>query len=238
MSKITGFEVKEFKRILKAAHQRSKNIMYKAAMDTITDKKTLKYSEIEIQNIDKIMYKTFKESQNRLLKDAPTVFRNVLLTFVMDDQPACFIVRYDDKDGKSKSVSVCSFHMMTDDEDQVLVSVHYITKDKKASHKVKQVAFKTDGENIFSFGETDNFETKLISFAYSLQMLVNRYTSINEEIPEGEELSTGINDYFQSYVKDSLLEIQESKKDIDLSSAISLLNADEEDSVLSFASNS
>jgi hypothetical protein len=239
MSRTTSLELKELKRVLRAKHGRTRDYMYKVALDTILDRKTLVYSEIDIQNIDKIMYKTYKESNNKLLQDAPTIFNNLLLSFVLDDMPACFTVKYEE-DGRLIPINVCSFHIATDDEGKSLVSVHYTTKDKKPSHKVRQVVFKTDGDHIYSFGESNSFKSKMVSFAYSLLMLVNRYSTQmdTEELTDDESLSRDINAYFQEYVKDSVLEIEKSKEDMDLSSAISMLGADDDDDALGFVSNS
>jgi hypothetical protein len=172
------------------------------------------------------MYKTYSELGNKLQKDAPTVFNNVLLTFTLDKVPACFVVGYDDN-GKRQSASVCGFHIVTTEE-QVLVTAHYITRDKKSSHKVKQVAYKLEGENIYSFGQANNFSSRIISFAYSLQTLLNRYTiDLDlEPIKDEEELSVLINDYFQDYVKDDIAKIEKSKEDMDLSDAVSFLSLD------------
>jgi hypothetical protein len=239
MSRITTMELKEFKRTLKVAHQRKRDMLCKLALEQLNDKESLAYSEINIQNIDKIMYKAYKNTNNKLTEDAPTVLNNVLFSFVIDSEPACFILRY--KEGnKEQQVSICSIHMTTDEDGQVLVSTHYIDRSGgKSKQRVKQVIYKTEGENIFSFGDSDNFKSKIISFAYTFQMLLNQFCedTDKEKIETDEQLSEMINEYFQGFIKDDLLRIEKSKEEMDLTNAINLLNADDDEEVLSFASN-
>lgn len=243
MGKDTNIEIKEFKRTLKVANQRTKNRMFKVAHDLLNDRETLVYSELDIRNIDKIIIKTLNDRTKRKANHSlPTVFNNVLFSFFLDDQPACFILRYTEG-GKQVKLSVCAIHIMTDVDGQTLLTIHYLNKSgNKVGHKVANAIFKIDEGNVLSYGDADNHRGKLISFGYSLSIILNKYCAdkgeFMQELESEEDLSKDINDYFQSIVQDEIEKIKESEEEeFDLSTAISLLNSDDIDEPLSLASN-
>jgi len=232
-------ELKEFKRVLRVQNQRHSDILCKTALDALNNKDTLVYCELDIHNIDKILLKFSKEIENE--EDQYTSkFKNVLFTLRLDDEPACFILRFKGNDGRMQRGSVCAVHFIIDEDNQVLASLHYLDRqgENKISQRISQSLYKVENGDIYSFENASKLKGRVISLAYSIQMILNKYCLQEKIFSQGEELNNSINEFFQDYVKDELLKIEESKQDIDLTNAINLLNSDDSGrNSLSFTSN-